>query len=119
MDEVRIDRWLWAARCFKTRSNATRACQAGHVQVDGVNVRASKKVTAGMTVDVLTAGGPRNLEIVALAERRGSATVAQTLFVDHTPPPPAKPEPSPNDRPPGAGRPTKRERRRMPNRKDW
>jgi len=119
MHEVRIDRWLWAARCFKTRSQATRACQAGHAQVDGVTVRASKKVSAGMTVDVLTPGGQRSLEIVALAERRGSAEVAQSLFVDHTPPPPEKTQPPPNARPRGAGRPTKRERRRMPKHKEW
>lgn len=112
LSEVRIDKWLWAARCFKTRSAASDACAAGHVKVDGASAKAAKVVRPGDRVEVVTPGGLRILEVAGLAERRGSAEVARTLYVDHTPPPPPKEErvvlPE-RDR--GAGRPSKREQR--------
>jgi ribosome-associated heat shock protein Hsp15 len=111
-DEVRIDRWLWAARCFKTRSLASAACAAGHVKVNGVSVKPAKAVRVGDRLDVRTPGGPRLLEVAALADRRGSASVARTLYVDHTPPPPPREMTEPlvrRDR--GAGRPSKRDLR--------
>ncbi len=112
LTEVRIDKWLWAARCFKTRSQATTACTAGHVKVDGTSVKAGKVVRAGDRIEVVTAGGLRILEVAALGDRRGSATVARTLYVDHTPPPPPKDLTAPlMTRQRGAGRPTKRELR--------
>lgn len=113
MEEVRLDRWLWAARCFKTRSQATEACNAGHAKIDGVSIKPGRKIRPGVTVEVVTAGGQRVLEVVALGDRRGSATVAQTLYVDHTPPPPPKEEGlnAVPTRERGAGRPSKRERR--------
>jgi ribosome-associated heat shock protein Hsp15 len=111
---VRVDKWLWAARCFKTRSQAGTACAGGHVQVNGETAKASSKVRAGMLVDVVTAGGLRNLEVVALAEKRGSAEIAQSLYTDHTPPPEPKEYLEPIfSRPSGSGRPTKRDRRRI------
>lgn len=112
LTEVRIDKWLWAARCFKTRSQASTACTAGHVKVDSSSVKASKTVRPGDHIEVLTAGGLRMLEVVALGDRRGPASVAQTLYVDHTPPPPPKDLTEPLlKRERGAGRPTKRELR--------
>lgn len=111
---VRVDRWLWAARCFKSRTQATDACRAGHVSVNGATADAARPVRPGDQVAVLTPGGPRQLEVVALAERRGSATVAAALFVDHTPPPPPRPPPGQDGRRDhGAGRPTKRDRRSL------
>ena len=99
---------------------ASDACTGGHVKVDGEAVKSSKNVTLGITVDVLTAGGPRVLEVVALADKRGPAKIAQTLYIDHTPPPP------PTGHMPGdptfdrgsrkgrkGARPTKRDRRRF------
>jgi ribosome-associated heat shock protein Hsp15 len=98
---------------FKTRSAASSACTAGHVKVDGESVKAAKVVKPGDRVDVLTPGGPRNLEVVALADRRGAASVAQTLYVDHTPPPP-KDEGMPTiTRDRGLGRPTGRDLREI------
>lgn len=112
MDQTRVDKWLWAARMFKTRSMAKQACDAGHVQIDGSTVKASKTVKAGAMVDVFTPGGPRVLEVVAILDKRGPASVAQTLYVDHTPEP--EPYTSPlDDRGRGAGRPTKRDRRKI------
>ena len=115
--EVRIDKWLWAARMFKTRSNASDACVAGHVKVDGVSVKAAKVVRVGDRIEVRTPGGLRILEVAALGDRRGPATVARTLYVDHTPPPPPKEEQAllvetvTRDR--GAGRPSKRDLREL------
>ncbi|MCB9714577.1 MAG: RNA-binding S4 domain-containing protein [Myxococcales bacterium] len=114
MSEVRVDKWLWAARCFKTRSLASAACTAGHVKIDGVSVKAAKTVRPGDRIEVRTPGGLRILEVAALGDRRGPASVARALYVDHTPPPPPKEVDVPvvtRDR--GAGRPSKRELRQL------
>lgn len=114
LSEVRIDKWLWAARCFKTRSAATTACAAGHVKLDGVSVKAARTVRPGARIEVRTPGGLRDLEVVALGDRRGPASVARTLYLDHTPPPPPKVEEAiAPARERGAGRPTKREQREL------
>ncbi len=112
LTEVRIDKWLWAARCFKTRSLASAACVAGHVKIDGVSAKASKTVRVGNRIEVRTPGGLRILEVAAMGDRRGPASVARTLYVDHTPPPPPKEaqvDMVTRDR--GAGRPSKRDLR--------
>ncbi|MCA9653761.1 MAG: RNA-binding S4 domain-containing protein [Myxococcales bacterium] len=114
LSEVRVDKWLWAARCFKTRSLASAACTAGHVKIDGVSVKAAKTVRPGDRIEVRTPGGLRILEVAALGDRRGPASVARALYVDHTPPPPPKEVDVPvvtRDR--GAGRPSKRELRQL------
>ncbi len=117
LSEVRIDKWLWAARCFKTRSMAGKACTAGHVKVDGNSVKASKLVRVGVQIDVRTPGGLRILEVAALGERRGPASEAQKLYVDHTPPPPPREATDLMDpmvyRDRGAGRPSKRDLREI------
>lgn len=120
VEKVRIDKWLWAARMFKTRSMASDACTGGHVKLDGETAKSSKMITAGCMIDVLTAGGPRVLEVVALGDKRGPAKVARTLYNDHTPPPPPT-GPMPGDPTFDRGsrkgrkgaRPTKRDRRRF------
>lgn len=122
LTSVRVDKWLWAARMFKTRSSASTACSAGHVKIDGESVKASKAVKPGDHIDVLTPGGPRQLEVVALGDRRGPASVAQTLYIDHTPPPPPKDETVTlgGRRERGAGRPTKKDLRDLRKlREDW
>ena len=112
LSAVRIDKWLWAARMFKTRSSASAACNAGHIKLNGDSVKPSKTVKAGDMVDALTPGGERNLEVVALAEKRGPYEVAKQLYEDHTPPPPPKEEQQAVPRRErGAGRPSKRDRR--------
>jgi ribosome-associated heat shock protein Hsp15 len=117
---VRIDKWLWAARMFKTRSAASTACTAGHVKIDGESVKASKAVKPGDRIDVVTPGGLRNLEVVAIGERRGPAAVALTLYVDHTPPPPPKEERAfEGIRDPGTGRPTKKQLRELRKLRGW
>jgi ribosome-associated heat shock protein Hsp15 len=112
MEEVRIDKWLWAARCFKTRSSAATACTAGHVKLNGAAAKPAKNVRVGDRVEVRTPGGLRVLEVASLADRRGSASVAKTLYLDHSPPPPPRDLVAPAARrDPGAGRPSKREQR--------
>lgn len=110
---VRLDRWLWAARMFKTRGQATKACAAGHVKIDGRSMKASRLVTVGLTIDVVTTGGARILEVLALGERRGPYSEAKLLYEDHTPPPPEKTKGLEigHDRARGEGRPSKRDRR--------
>jgi ribosome-associated heat shock protein Hsp15 len=80
MNGVRIDKWLWAARFYKTRSLATEEVHKGHVQVNGVDVKASRDVRVGDSVVLLQARVPRTVIVKALSETRGSATIAQQLY---------------------------------------
>ncbi len=109
---VRIDKWLWAARCFKTRSQATAACTGGHISLNGGLARPAAKVKVGDRVEGRTPGGLRVLQVLALADRRGPAAFARGLFLDQSPPPPPRVGPAfARDR--GAGRPTKADRRAL------
>lgn len=112
---VRIDVWLWAVRVFKTRSAANAACAAGSVRIDGVVAKPSRPVRPGARVDVRQRGRTRELEVLQTPAKRVGAAVAAEAYVDHSPPPEPAPErPGPVAlREPGAGRPTKRDRRRM------
>jgi ribosome-associated heat shock protein Hsp15 len=115
MSDVRIDKWLWAARFFKSRTLAAAACNGGKVHVNGDAAKPSKTVRPGDLLRVTLPRIRRIVRVAALAERRGGASEAAVLYDDLTPPPPpreARPGP-PAYRPPGAGRPTKRERRRI------
>jgi ribosome-associated heat shock protein Hsp15 len=116
---VRIDRWLWAARFFKTRSLAAEAIQAGHVQINHVRTKSAKEVGPGDVVE-LTVGEQRFTVVVRdVEERRGTATRARELY-DETPESIARRERQRAERRatpvPGAdlgARPTKRDRRRI------
>jgi ribosome-associated heat shock protein Hsp15 len=80
VERVRIDKWLWAARFFKTRGAATEAVGGGHVQVNGARVKPAREVVVGDRLDV-TRGEQRWVVVVtALADRRGPASVAATLY---------------------------------------
>ena len=113
LDSVRADKWLWAARVFKTRSLAASACDGGKVDVNDQAAKPAKNLHSGDVVRVtLPQGRRRILKVAALDDRRGSATVARALYEDLTPPEPPRLRLAPPPwRPPGAGRPTKRERR--------
>jgi ribosome-associated heat shock protein Hsp15 len=120
-DSVRVDKWLWAARVFKTRSLASHACDGGKVDVNAQAVKPAKAVRPGDVVQVtLPQGRRRILKVTALDDRRGSPAVARGLFEDLTPPEPPRPlwTPPPR-RAPGAGRPTKRERRDLDRLRNW
>lgn len=109
---VRVDSWVWAVRLAKTRSAATAACRAGHVQVNGERVKAAHTVKIGDEVRLRTSELERTVTVSRLVVKRVGAVVAVECFIDQTPPPPPKEEralTAVRDR--GAGRPTKRERR--------
>ena len=114
-ESVRLDRWLWAARVFKSRSLAADACDGGKVDVNAQAAKPAKALHPGDVVRVtLPQGRRRVLKVAGLDDRRGSATVARALYEDLTPPePPRSRWAAPPARLPGAGRPTKRERRAL------
>jgi len=80
MEGVRIDKWLWAARFFKTRGLATDAVAGGRVHVNGARVKASKEVRVGDTVETTIGTVRRMVQVTGLAERRGPAAVEATRY---------------------------------------
>ena len=77
---MRIDKWLWAARFFKTRSLASRACDLGRIECNGLTVKPSREVRTGDRLRVKSDSGDFQIEVLALSEIRGPAAVAQTLY---------------------------------------
>lgn len=80
MNSVRMDKWLWAARFFKTRGLAARACELGRVQSNGLRAKPARDVHAGDRLHVENEGGIFEIEVLAVSEMRGPAAVAQTLY---------------------------------------
>ena len=80
MGRVRIDKWLWAARFFKTRSLAGRACELGRVAVNDLPSKPAREVHVGDLLSVKNDSGDFLVEVLALSEMRGPAAVAQTLY---------------------------------------
>ena len=80
MASVRMDKWLWAARFFKTRTLAARACQLGRIQSGGQPAKAACEVRIGDRLRVTNDGGEFQVEVLLLSEVRGPASVAQTLY---------------------------------------
>src|SRR4051794_39026008 len=121
-DPVRIDKWLWAARLAKTRPLAAEAVKGGHVELNGRRVPPGKRVAVGDRVELTLGGIPRSVIVRGLAERRGPASVAATLY-EETPESVAERERLAQQRrleraaepsvPRGGARPTKRDRRRL------
>lgn len=79
-DRARLDKWLWAARFFKTRSQATQAVNGGKVHVNGARAKAGRGLKVGDRLNVTKRELHFELSVRELSERRGSATVAQTLY---------------------------------------
>jgi ribosome-associated heat shock protein Hsp15 len=121
-DPVRIDKWLWAARLAKTRPLAAEAVKGGHVELNGRRVAPGKRVAVGDGIELTIGGIPRSVVVRALAERRGPASVAATLY-EETAESVAERERIVEQRrleraleprvPEGGARPTKRDRRRL------
>lgn len=80
MDRVRIDKWLWAARFFKSRSLAARACELGRIECNGVEAKASREVHAGDALQIKNESWTFQIEVLLLSEMRGPAAVAQALY---------------------------------------
>jgi ribosome-associated heat shock protein Hsp15 len=114
MDGTRIDRWLWSVRLVKNRSLAAQACRAGHVQINGARAKPAATVKVGDTVRARLGGRERVVEVARLLDTRVGAERAAECLIDRSPPPPPRdPLAGVGDRGPGAGRPTKRQRRQF------
>ena len=119
MARVRIDKWLWAARFFKTRSLASQACERGRIAANGQRAKASREVRAGDLLQVKSEAGEFQVEVLLLSEMRGPAAVAQSLYRETE----ASRElrlklaeerkAMPHFEAPGEGRPSKRDRRKL------
>ena len=119
MERVRVDKWLWAARFFKTRSAATQAVLGGRIHVDGKRVKPSKELTVGDTVELTIRALKRTVQVTGLSDKRGPAALAATLYTETAESIRAHEQQTLERRlakPPGAdlgARPTKRDRRRL------
>lgn len=118
-DSVRLDKWLWAARFFKTRSLATDAVDGGKVRLGGERIKPARGVKPGDLLDIDNGSTRWEVVVLALSDKRGSATVAQTLYRE-TEDSIARRQQLAEERKyfqePGSaikGRPTKRDRRRI------
>lgn len=116
MESVRIDKWLWAARVFKTRVDATNACRAGKVDVDGVKAKPARIVKVGDVITARTHALRRTVAVKGLTDRRVGAKLVPDLLEDRTPE--SELEAARERRQnaawvgePGKGRPTKKDRR--------
>ena len=126
MDKVRIDKWLWSVRIFKSRTIATAACKAGRVKIGENTVKPSEKVVVGQMVYVKKEGFNLEFLVKKLIEKRVGAPIAQTCYENLTPEEEMNKfsdwfigKAATERRDKGAGRPTKRERREIDAWKNW
>jgi len=115
---VRIDKWLWAVRLYKSRSLAIQACQAGHVKIDGQRVKPSRDVRPGEVITALAGRVQRTVKVLASLERRVGASLVKDFLEDLTPPAEyararAEAAHAPSRYHKGFGRPTKKQRRQL------
>jgi ribosome-associated heat shock protein Hsp15 len=116
-EDLRIDKWLWATRIFKTRSLATQACKAGKVKIDGLPVKPSRTVAVDMVITVQNGPITKTIKVISLLQNRVGAKLVSNYLQDLTPPEELEKLKLQRElfkpRPRGAGRPTKKERRDM------
>ncbi len=119
MESVRMDKWLWAARFFKTRALASRACELGRIEANGVRAKPAREVRSGDRLKVENEGGRFEIEVAGVSHVRGPAAVAQTLYRETEASREARMRAVEERKamqqfaPTPTGRPTKRERRRI------
>jgi ribosome-associated heat shock protein Hsp15 len=119
MNGVRIDIWLWAARFFKTRALAKKACELGRIQSNGQPAKPAREVRLGDRLRITTEGGEFQVEVLQVSEVRGPAPVAQTLYRESEASRERRKQEAEerkalrNFTPTPAGRPSKRDRRRI------
>jgi ribosome-associated heat shock protein Hsp15 len=112
VESIRVDRWLWSVRAFKTRSLATEACRSGHVAVNRAVTKPSTLVRVGDNVTIRVEGRDRVLEVARVIANRVGAPMAAECVIDRSPPAPPREVTAPGlVRDPATGRPTKRDRR--------
>jgi ribosome-associated heat shock protein Hsp15 len=80
MNTVRMDKWLWAARFFKTRAQASKACDLGRIHSNGIEAKPARDVRVGDLLQIKNEGGEFQVGVLLLSEMRGPAAVAQTLY---------------------------------------
>jgi ribosome-associated heat shock protein Hsp15 len=115
-EEVRVDKWLWVVRIFKTRSESTEACKKGHVLIDKLPVKPSRMLRPGHIVQVKKPPIERSYKVLGISEKRISAKLTEEFVMDITPPETIKLLEIQKNmhwimRTKGTGRPTKKERR--------
>jgi len=81
-ESLRVDKWLWTSRFFKTRSLATEAVTGGHVQLNGARIKPSRAVKPGDQLRIKKAGYEHIVDVLGVSEKRGSATLAQQLYAE-------------------------------------
>jgi ribosome-associated heat shock protein Hsp15 len=119
MERVRIDKWLWAARFFKTRAQASKACELGRVVSNGQPVKPARDVKVGDRLRVTNDGGDFEIDVLGLSEVRGPAPVAQALYHETDESKAARAKAAEERKlyreysPAPAGRPSKRDRRHI------
>lgn len=118
IDTVRIDKWLWAVRIFKTRSQATEACKKGHITIGNMPVKPSREIHSGETVNVRMNPITRSFKVLKIADKRMSAKLVEGFMEDVTPNEEfeileMQKLMNWNIRERGAGRPTKKDRRTL------
>ena len=122
IQKIRIDKWLWAIRMYKTRTLATEACAAGKIKIEGESVKASYLLKVGQTIQMDRQGEKWTLKSVKLIEKRVGAPLAAECYEDLTPPEEKNkllfPASFYEVRDKGIGRPTKRDRREIDKFKD-
>ena len=118
LEKVRVDKWLWSVRIFKSRTIATDACKSGKVRMDGAPLKASQSIQRGDLLEVRKNGFLFQFKVVGLIQKRVGAPIAQTCYEDLTPEEELNKykdwfvgKAAAEKREKGAGRPTKRERR--------
>nr|WP_321355506.1 RNA-binding S4 domain-containing protein [uncultured Draconibacterium sp.] len=121
---VRIDKWLWAVRIFKTRSQATEACKKGHVTIDDSPVKASREIHVGEVVKVRKSPITKSLKVLALSGKRMGAKLVADFVEDVTPPEEIEllemqKHMRWSAREKGTGRPTKKDRRDLDDFFEW
>src|SRR5438093_340940 len=79
---VRIDKWLWAARFFKTRSLAASACELGRIAINGQTAKPAREVHAGDRLQIKNESGEFSVDVLGVSEIRGAAAVAQKLYLE-------------------------------------
>jgi ribosome-associated heat shock protein Hsp15 len=119
MTGLRIDKWLWAARFFKTRALAAKACELGRVQWNQQPAKPAREIKPGDMLHITTEGGEFEVEVLQLSEVRGPARVAQTLYRETESSKELRQKAKEERKtmahysPAPAGRPSKRDRRRI------
>ncbi len=124
MDTIRIDKWLWAVRLFKTRSQASEACKGGKVKLDGQNTKASREIKVDDIIEVQQKGILRTVKVLKIHKNRVGAKLVPDLMEDLTPSEEYEKLEMINKlniekRDRGAGRPTKKDRRTITKLKDF